>query len=454
MKVIIIGAGAAGVAAASRLFQSGVTDFKILEAENRIGGRIHTMKFGNAMIDLGAQWCHGHNIVYDLVGKENLEEAIMDFRKMTYSNGSKELIDFRVCSFLFQLLFKIEENIKSKNGNESVENYFTRIYYEELQKLDYKNKALAKEILDNFLKRESCYCASNNMNEISIDNFNKYKDCDGPTWLSYKGVGLKRILDLLTRYEFSLDNKVLFNKRVINIDYSNDGKITVKCADGSEFLCDHVICTVSLGVLKLNHLKLFTPQLPANKVKALNALKFGAIGKVFIEFERQFWSDDWLGLTLLWNEGNIKKIKGKYDWLDAIYCIYNFKYYPNILIAFMGGNKVEIVEKLSTEKIKEGIEFVMKNFLPDEIKSTQIVNVKQTTWKTNENFLGTYSYHAIENVCMKSLQEPLFDKQKKIKVAFAGEAFHEDYFSTVHGAVETGYRAADEIAKQICKSKL
>lgn len=45
-NVIIVGAGASGIAAASKLFQNGFKNVKILEAENRIGGRVFTTKFG------------------------------------------------------------------------------------------------------------------------------------------------------------------------------------------------------------------------------------------------------------------------------------------------------------------------------------------------------------------------------------------------------------------------
>ena len=49
-SVIIIGAGAAGIAAASRLFENGFKKVTILEAENRIGGRINTTKFSEYFI--------------------------------------------------------------------------------------------------------------------------------------------------------------------------------------------------------------------------------------------------------------------------------------------------------------------------------------------------------------------------------------------------------------------
>lgn len=44
-KILIIGAGAAGIAAASHLFKNGFQNLLILEAENRLGGRINTVPF-------------------------------------------------------------------------------------------------------------------------------------------------------------------------------------------------------------------------------------------------------------------------------------------------------------------------------------------------------------------------------------------------------------------------
>ncbi|KAK5644480.1 hypothetical protein RI129_005780 [Pyrocoelia pectoralis] len=68
-SIVIIGAGAAGIAAATKLYQNGFKNITILEAENRIGGRIYSLQFGETYIDLGAQWCHGqeNNVVYEMV---------------------------------------------------------------------------------------------------------------------------------------------------------------------------------------------------------------------------------------------------------------------------------------------------------------------------------------------------------------------------------------------------
>lgn len=55
-KIFIIGAGASGVAAATKLVSNGFEHVTILEAGDRIGGRINTIPFGANVVDMGAQW--------------------------------------------------------------------------------------------------------------------------------------------------------------------------------------------------------------------------------------------------------------------------------------------------------------------------------------------------------------------------------------------------------------
>lgn len=55
-EIIIIGAGISGIAAASRLFERGIKNFKILEADTRVGGRILTIPFKGHVLEIGSQW--------------------------------------------------------------------------------------------------------------------------------------------------------------------------------------------------------------------------------------------------------------------------------------------------------------------------------------------------------------------------------------------------------------
>lgn len=55
-RIVVIGAGASGIAAATRLIFAGFKNVVVLEAENRLGGRICTIPFGANVLDMGAQW--------------------------------------------------------------------------------------------------------------------------------------------------------------------------------------------------------------------------------------------------------------------------------------------------------------------------------------------------------------------------------------------------------------
>ena len=58
-RVVIIGGGASGLAAASKLAKAGLKNLTLLEAADRLGGRIHSFNFNGHEIELGAQWVHG-----------------------------------------------------------------------------------------------------------------------------------------------------------------------------------------------------------------------------------------------------------------------------------------------------------------------------------------------------------------------------------------------------------
>ena len=71
-KVAILGAGISGLSAAYHLVENGVKDIVVLEARERVGGRIHTIMHNGHPLELGAQWIHGGcpaNSVFNLANK-------------------------------------------------------------------------------------------------------------------------------------------------------------------------------------------------------------------------------------------------------------------------------------------------------------------------------------------------------------------------------------------------
>lgn len=101
-------------------------------------------------------------------------------------------------------------------------------------------------------------------------------------------------------------------------------RAVVKCCDGEEFLADYVIVSVSLGVLKHQHDKLFCPALPAEKAEAICKLGYGYVNKIFLEYARPFW---------VWREGGIRlawspdELSDRSDWLKGIDWLESFDRY-------------------------------------------------------------------------------------------------------------------------------
>ncbi|XP_009698165.1 PREDICTED: spermine oxidase isoform X5 [Cariama cristata] len=79
-RIVVIGAGLAGLSAAKALLESGFTDVTVLEATDRIGGRVQSVKLGHATFELGATWIHGShgNPVYHLAEDNGLLEETTD----------------------------------------------------------------------------------------------------------------------------------------------------------------------------------------------------------------------------------------------------------------------------------------------------------------------------------------------------------------------------------------
>jgi monoamine oxidase len=117
-KIVIIGGGAAGISALSKLLENGFKNVTLLEAEDRIGGRIHTIPFASNVVDLGAQWCHGekHNVIYDMVGKYNVLDKTPDEYFEGYYITSEGEVK-KKCEKLAELAFHILETCAKEVNN-------------------------------------------------------------------------------------------------------------------------------------------------------------------------------------------------------------------------------------------------------------------------------------------------------------------------------------------------
>lgn len=180
-----------------------------------------------------------------------------------------------------------------------------------------------------------------------------------------------------------VESRILLDKKVTKIIYSAynsaANRIKVECFDGSKYFADHLICTVSLGVLKKHHLTLFEPILPMSKINSIDGLGFGTVDKIFVEFVTPFWTENWLGVSFLWQPNELKEIRDdpvNGEWLEHVMGFYPVSFQPNILLGWIAGLAAPKMEQVSDADFTVGIQRILKMFLNDQLsKGFKVRNI-------------------------------------------------------------------------------
>lgn len=457
-RIIIIGAGVSGIAAATRLLQNNFQNVQILEAEDRIGGRINTVYFGDNVIDLGAQWCHGkqQNCVYDMVKDMGILHETGDYYSpIKRVRSNKEVVPHELACRIHDIAVKSMPSgphpVVGSFGTHLTQTFWRKIESE----LPQVNRDVASEALNTFAKHESSIIGADNLFEVSVREHIEYHECDGDKLLHWGTKGYRRFLRLLMKVSADtpeelglLEGRIQLDKKVIKIELACPRKVILRCQDGDYFEADHVICTVSLGVLQEQHEKLFVPPLPAAKVNAIRSLTLGTVNKLYLEYEKQPLPDGWVGFFCFWLEEDLIELrKTEYFWVEGITGVHMITCQPRMLMAWVNGPHGRHMETLSDEKVLEGLCWLFRKFLTFEIPPPK--RFVRSSWFSNPNFRGSWSYRGVmadeRNTGPWDLESPVLGEDGHLGLLFAGEASSRNHFSTVHGAVEAGYREADRL---------
>ncbi|KAM8711413.1 hypothetical protein ACLKA7_000536 [Drosophila subpalustris] len=468
-NIIILGAGAAGLACAMELQRQGFKKVRIVEMSDRIGGRIRTMRFADNYVDVGAQWVNGEhgNVVFQMVKDLNMLDLSMDsFLHCDWirSNG------YRMRRSLVVKLVRIMRNIFNNRHADLMHyegtfgEYLVEKFAEELSKPQFRHldRNLAAEFLRTFKKMEGAAVDT----DMSASKYDTFSPCQGDGLQNWRDVGYKQFLRVLVEGDEmnehgKLKDCIDFNTRVLKINWDRfDGTVQISCENSKQYMADHVVVTVSLGVLKKNPL-LFEPLLPLAKRKAINFLGFGQVCKIFAEFEEPFWAENWAGFNAMWRADDLNQ--PQLEWLSDIYSIHPYAYQPRVLLGWAAGPNTEIIESIDSKLLTQGIMYMLRRFLP-KMKITQPKRLVSSRWSIDPAHLGAYSYPSLltksYNTGPDQLAQPvnllayeptnssyvsLFDvRPMSVRpiILFAGEATSSTHYSTVHGAVETGLREA------------
>jgi monoamine oxidase len=422
-KIGIIGAGIAGLQAAKNLYENQY-EVEILEASDRIGGRIQTNseKLNGYQIELGADSVYGEqNKWFQMLQGYSSTQTTNQSPSTYFINGLRyNQSEIKNDADYTKMLEKLEGMLNYQSAQDvSLSDYMQSQNIPERVKFIFSE--ISEDLLGTSVNRASLPLNSNE----GIGKLNQVKH-------QYPNVNLSKAVE--QHYQTILPY-VLNNTPIQSINYSGD-QVLVTDKNQVVRTYDKLIVTVPLSILKLqaheaNHIQ-FVPKLSDEKQNAMDSLGMDSGVRVVLAVNQMFWHS---GAKTLYTGGKI----GKFDIVheDEV----NQKH---LLSATISGDFAE--NKIDMMSEYELLEFIKKEWkdLLGEDAANSIVDSKFKFWSKDPYIQGTFSYFKVggnEN-SRYVLAEPIDNK-----VFFAGEAYNTNQNSgTVQGAIETADDACKAIA--------
>jgi monoamine oxidase len=252
-RVIVVGAGIAGLTVANALTHAGV-EVVVLEARDRIGGRLHTVDLGGSNVDLGGAWIHtpDGNPMSTLADGLGITRSPVDFIEiatLVSADGDRDALA-PILPTVAAFYEWLEHEQASFGASLSLAEAIDRFVAGSASS-DPREGALARRLLRSLVTAEDAWPPEDVAARDYPPNTVEY---EGSPLGDYPDGGYGRILDALAE---GLD--VRTSHPVDEIEYGDDGVRVRRYPSGDVITGSHAVVTVPLGVLKDPDAIAFTP---------------------------------------------------------------------------------------------------------------------------------------------------------------------------------------------------
>ncbi|MBM4015720.1 MAG: FAD-dependent oxidoreductase [Planctomycetes bacterium] len=482
--VIVVGAGSAGLYAAKTLIADGY-GVLIIEATDRIGGRVKSATLGDMRVELGAEEHYlqrGDNPVFPAVTKEYGESVyVPGYRGATvYSmdggtntcwtlpGATQSCADDPDVTEVSSMDGGTNTCWTLRGATRSCEDDPDVVEFWEIDDwygnpdlhLD-PTTSLADDVLAEYgvgfgHRAYHLYDAgfagaefATNLDRLGAQSLaiqdSGWDLSDGIRVLGDKDLGYSDVLQTVWWDDVVANSDLLLNSPVVTIDTSGED-VSVTDASGAVHLAHQVIVTVSIGVLQAEKID-FVPDLPTTTVDAYNGIGIDQGMKVALRFAAPWWETE--GVPVGWMV--TESLAGS-CWIPSDYKAGTTSY---VMMCYPMGDNAAALTWLANkagggaagdEAIVNAILASLDATFPDEANpaTANYVEGIVQNWGAAPYTLGAYSYPKVgtydsaDQNRRKDLQAPVADD----RIFFAGEATHVTHPSTVVGALHEGERAA------------
>ena len=409
VDVAIIGAGAAGLGAARALENSGLSVL-VLEARDRVGGRAHTIQVApDVIFDLGCGWLHSadKNSFVKIAEQLNFEidKNLPPWRERAVGNAfpQAERDDFIRALAEFYDRAKAAAVEAHKNGRDRAASAL----------LEPGNR------WNPMIDAISTYINGAELDTVSILDMDAYEDTN-LNWRVRRGYGA-----LMAAY--GVPCPLALDTRVKLIDHSG-ARVRIETSQGA-LSCGNAIVTVPTNLIADESIR-FHPVLPA-KVDAARGLPLGLADKVVLALDQP---------DALPKEGNLRGAT-----MRTAMGTYHLRPFGQPCIeGFFGGRFARQLEDAGDGALAAQAIDEIAGFLGNDYRR-KLRPLKESRWAHDPFARGSYSHALPGHAGMRAMLASPVDG----RLFFAGEATSPNFFSTAHGARDSGERAAGELVASL-----
>lgn len=460
-SVIIVGAGMSGVKAAGDLYKAGQTNTLILEARNRLGGRLlsqQSMLDPKVYYDFGALWFHDglENPLFEKAKKRGNVDFFFDDGKFHYvaeDNDDIPVWDFeRVVLEISTFGRRFFE--KNPHHNDITLRDMCQKYLEAQEKhLTAKEKKYAQQVVRMWMEMWDGILWDQASAKHSFLWGEDHLGRNAYVKSGFYHVYESELHELPRAYR---ESRIKCDVQVKHIDYLNPQYVTITTSKGETYQAKHVIVTAPTSILRItdpaDKCRLeWTPSLPERLTSLWPETEFGSLGKVVFEFDECFWPEDVQRFYVLASE--LATAGDARPWQHPA-LIVNYKAMGSVpsLVILTQNTVSKQVENMSDELVWQLFRPVIEKIATGAVKKP--FKVLRTPWNNDVWTRGAYSAGRLGTRPTSEVCDLLAEGVTK-RVRFAGaETVSGSANGCVHGAYLSGEREARFILAQQNQSKL